>query len=304
MNPQAPHTNYMNCIGCGTLLSHPPSSLTIQCPKCLVIMELPMRMNMFSQQGFSGGGGGGGGGGSGGGSRKSRKKRKDPNAPKRASNAYMIFCKERRAKLKEEHPELPFGKLGAKLGEMWRVMTADEKKPYETRASNDRDRYKKEMNSYQGATGIGPKAAVPPVGMGVGVPGVPGVVSGAPVSDEKDDNNPTKKQKIDNVPVPSPMQPQMQMPMIPNMFTLTTEQQQQFLASNPLAHHQMLVQQQMVRQQQQALAEQQQRAMALQQATFQQQQHQQQQQQLPPTEEFEDAGDEEDGDDFDEEINE
>ena len=26
-----------------------------------------------------------------------RKKRKDPNAPKRASNAYMIFCKERRA---------------------------------------------------------------------------------------------------------------------------------------------------------------------------------------------------------------
>jgi len=256
---------------------------------------------MFSQQGFSGGNGGGGGGGSGGGSRKSRKKRKDPNAPKRASNAYMIFCKERRAKLKEEHPELPFGKLGAKLGEMWRVMTADEKKPYETRASNDRDRYKKEMNSYQGATGIGPKSAGP-VGLpGVGVPGVP------QVSDEKDDNNPAKKQKIE-VPVPSPMQPtQMQMPMIPNMFALTSEQQ--FL-SNPLAHHQILVQQQM-RQQALAAAEQQQRMAQLQQASFQQQQQhqhlqqqQQQQQQQLQTEEFEDGGEEEDGDFDEDEINE
>merc|ERR1711990_133725 len=46
---------------------------------------------------------------------RTRKKRpKDPNAPKRASNAYMIFCKERRARLKEENPELPFGRIGAR----------------------------------------------------------------------------------------------------------------------------------------------------------------------------------------------
>jgi LSD1 subclass zinc finger protein len=40
MNPQQPNTNYMNCIGCNTLLSHPPSSVQIQCPKCYVIMEV------------------------------------------------------------------------------------------------------------------------------------------------------------------------------------------------------------------------------------------------------------------------
>jgi hypothetical protein len=61
----------------------------------------------------------------------------DPAAPKRASNAYMIFCKERRARLKEERPDLPFGKLGATLGELWRTLSQDEKKPYELRASGD-----------------------------------------------------------------------------------------------------------------------------------------------------------------------
>ena len=77
------------------------------------------------------------------------KKRRDPNAPKAASNAYMIFCKDRRAELKKEHPDLPFGKIGAKLGEVWRNMSADEKKPYEDKAAKDRERYRKQMEEYQ-----------------------------------------------------------------------------------------------------------------------------------------------------------
>lgn len=62
-----------------------------------------------------------------------------------------LVCKERRAALKEERPDLQFGKLGAKLGEMWRTMSAEEKRPYESRATGDRDRYKAEMGSYQSA---------------------------------------------------------------------------------------------------------------------------------------------------------
>jgi len=125
--------NYINCAGCHTLLSHPSSSVTIQCPKCMIIMDIGSNSSANSSAGTT---------------KKSRKKRKDPQAPKRASNAYMIFCKERRAKLKEERPDLPFGKLGARLGEMWRMLSAEEKRPYELRASGDRDRYKKEMTSY------------------------------------------------------------------------------------------------------------------------------------------------------------
>lgn len=86
---------------------------------------------------------------------KPPKKKKDPNAPKAASNAYMIFCKERRSKLKKENPSLPFGKIGAKLGEIWRNLTADEKRPYEESAAADRERYRKEMDSYKSESETG-----------------------------------------------------------------------------------------------------------------------------------------------------
>ena len=104
---------------------------------------------------------------------KPPKKKKDPNAPKAASNAYMIFCKERRSKLKKENPDLAFGKIGAKLGEIWRALTPEEKRPYEERAASDRERYRKEMENYKndgetGATagtssGANDTSAEPPV---------------------------------------------------------------------------------------------------------------------------------------------
>jgi len=148
MNPQST-TNYINCVGCGTLLSHSPTSLTIQCPRCLIIMELPTRLNAAPPADPGGQAAKGGNIAM----KQPLKKRKDPNAPKRASNAYMIFCKERRSKLREERPDLPFGKIGAKLGEIWRTMSADEKRPYEERAANDRERYKDELGNYQPGPG-------------------------------------------------------------------------------------------------------------------------------------------------------
>lgn len=96
---------------------------------------------------------GGGGGGGGAAASTEPKKRRDPNAPKAVCNAYMIFCKSRRGELKNELPELAFGKIGAKLGEMWRNMTAEEKKPYEDRAMVDRERYRKEMVEYTAGRG-------------------------------------------------------------------------------------------------------------------------------------------------------
>jgi hypothetical protein len=82
------------------------------------------------------------------------KKKRDPHAPKAASNAYMIFCKEMRPILKKENTELSFGKIGARLGEMWRNLSAEGKKPYEDRAAADRERYRKEMENYQNAGGV------------------------------------------------------------------------------------------------------------------------------------------------------
>jgi hypothetical protein len=79
------------------------------------------------------------------------KKRKDPNAPKSVSNAYMIFCKATRPKLRDQHSDLKFGQIGAKLGAMWRSMSSSEKKPYDILANKDRERYRHEMILYTAA---------------------------------------------------------------------------------------------------------------------------------------------------------
>jgi len=85
------------------------------------------------------------------------KKRKDPNAPKSVSNAYMIFCKATRPKLRDQHSDLKFGQIGAKLGAMWRSMSASEKKPYDILANKDRERYRHEMILYTAATNQSPQ---------------------------------------------------------------------------------------------------------------------------------------------------
>lgn len=161
MNPQAPHQT--TCISCRAQLAHPATSLYIQCPKCLQVMNarenvqrqaqtMPMAghtnplatMEMQHQKyyGFP--------------NQDSPlqnkvkpKKKRDPKAPKAASNAYMIFCKQMRPKIKQDGSELTFGKLGAKLGEIWRNLSVEEKKPYEDEAAEDRERYRKEMEEYQ-----------------------------------------------------------------------------------------------------------------------------------------------------------
>mmetsp|Transcript_4514 Transcript_4514/g.7242 ORF Transcript_4514/g.7242 Transcript_4514/m.7242 type:complete len:115 (+) Transcript_4514:114-458(+) len=72
----------------------------------------------------------------------------DPGAPRQAANAYMVFCKEHRSRVKQQHPNLPFGKIGAKLGAMWRIMSEEAKAPFEAKASLDRERFRKEVDEY------------------------------------------------------------------------------------------------------------------------------------------------------------
>jgi hypothetical protein len=42
----------------------------------------------------------------------------------------MLFSKEHREKVKKENPDLSFGGVGKKLGEMWRALSDDKKEEY------------------------------------------------------------------------------------------------------------------------------------------------------------------------------
>jgi hypothetical protein len=78
------------------------------------------------------------------------KAKKDPNAPKRPTTSFLYFSVEMRPKIKEKNPEMTFGELGKKIGELFRALTPDEKEKYETKAKEDKIRYTKELAAYNG----------------------------------------------------------------------------------------------------------------------------------------------------------
>ncbi|ORY05336.1 HMG-box [Basidiobolus meristosporus CBS 931.73] len=79
-----------------------------------------------------------------------KKVEKDPNAPKRPSNAFFIFCQLERSKLKEIHQDASLSELTKMLGQRWKVMTMEEKKKYYDISAKDKVRYEREMCTYNG----------------------------------------------------------------------------------------------------------------------------------------------------------
>ena len=80
---------------------------------------------------------------------KKKKSKKDPNAPKKPKTAFLFFTAEMRPKLKSEHPELSFGDLGRKLGEMFRGLDESKKQKYEAMANDEKKRYKEKVAAYE-----------------------------------------------------------------------------------------------------------------------------------------------------------
>lgn len=78
-----------------------------------------------------------------------RRKRKDPNQPKRAMTAYMLFSQEKRTQIKNDHPDVGFGQVGKLLGEAWAALPEGGKKKYNELAAKDKIRYQKEIATYK-----------------------------------------------------------------------------------------------------------------------------------------------------------
>lgn len=79
---------------------------------------------------------------------KKTKKTKDPNAPKHACSAYIIFSQERRASLVKEQPSLNNKEVISALSKEWNALSDTKKAPYAKKAEAEKARYKKEMEAY------------------------------------------------------------------------------------------------------------------------------------------------------------
>ena len=72
----------------------------------------------------------------------------------------MYFSMEKRPKLREENANATVGDLAKMLGAAWRIMTDDQKAPYEEMTRKDRERYEEEMQNLRAGKKAAPKAKV------------------------------------------------------------------------------------------------------------------------------------------------
>jgi hypothetical protein len=77
------------------------------------------------------------------------KKLKDPNAPKKPLTGYIRFSQEKRAKVKEENPELKGTEVMKKLGEMWKALSDKKKEKYNAPYKTELEAWKEEMKGYE-----------------------------------------------------------------------------------------------------------------------------------------------------------
>lgn len=78
--------------------------------------------------------------------------KKDPNAPKRPLNAYMLYSAEKRAGLKEEHPELNHKDIMKALGEEWKGLSDLDKANYLEMQEEQKAKYKLAIDAYNKGT--------------------------------------------------------------------------------------------------------------------------------------------------------
>eukprot|EP00636_Phaeomonas_parva_P006006 CAMPEP_0118863380 /NCGR_PEP_ID=MMETSP1163-20130328/8271_1 /TAXON_ID=124430 /ORGANISM="Phaeomonas parva, Strain CCMP2877" /LENGTH=781 /DNA_ID=CAMNT_0006797381 /DNA_START=105 /DNA_END=2450 /DNA_ORIENTATION=+ len=88
-----------------------------------------------------------------GGKKKRAKAKKDPDAPKKNLTAFFHFQAAKREQVKADNPEMKIADIGREMGRLWGAMTDAEKAPFQAKAEEDKARYKREMEEYDGGGG-------------------------------------------------------------------------------------------------------------------------------------------------------
>jgi len=76
---------------------------------------------------------------------------KDLVQPSQPLSAFAMFFKETQASIKAENPNATFAELKTIVDAMWQVLGEEQKKKYEERSDQDKERYNRELMEYQSA---------------------------------------------------------------------------------------------------------------------------------------------------------
>jgi len=78
-----------------------------------------------------------------------RKREEKDGKPKRGLTAYMLFSQSKRPEIKAKNPNATFGELGKLLGEAWKAIDEEDKKPFTEAAAKDKIRYQKDLAQFK-----------------------------------------------------------------------------------------------------------------------------------------------------------
>jgi len=82
-------------------------------------------------------------------SKKRKRKKKDPDEPKGAPSAYILYANSVRDKIKTDNPAARFTDTGRIIGKMWKELSAEEKQPFNDDAQRLRLKSQQEKEDYK-----------------------------------------------------------------------------------------------------------------------------------------------------------
>lgn len=82
-----------------------------------------------------------------------RKKLKDPNAPKRATSAYLLFQNTHRQAIAQSHPEYTPKDILQEISRRWALASDSDKQPYFEENERQRKKYYEETAQYRATSG-------------------------------------------------------------------------------------------------------------------------------------------------------
>ena len=87
-----------------------------------------------------------------------RKRNTDPSRPKRPTSAYFFFVAKQREELEKQGRKITrVAEWTKEVSAKWRALSAEEREPFDVKATADKERYTKEINDYKGKDPNKPK---------------------------------------------------------------------------------------------------------------------------------------------------
>jgi len=84
---------------------------------------------------------------------KRKRQKRQPGQPKKGKSAFVFFGEHKRKEMKEQGQSATFSEMGKIIGDAWKELSDDEKKPFQDKAVVDKERAAKLIEEWEAEHG-------------------------------------------------------------------------------------------------------------------------------------------------------